>query len=118
MQFRERRRATSFEVILQHERGKNHVAIINVSHMGARVRVPDGTLKAQSVVSVGLQGKNYAARIVWCRGNHAGLKFEELLPIDALNAIKRSMHKYSRPEGPGGMKGSDFGRSEEDAPEP
>lgn len=94
MQFRERRRATSFEVILQHDRGQNHAAIIDVTHTGARVRVPDGALKAESEVSVGMQGKNYAARIIWCRGNHAGLAFNELLPIDTLSAIKGTMHKY------------------------
>ncbi|MEM7752213.1 MAG: PilZ domain-containing protein [Pseudomonadota bacterium] len=93
MQYRERRRATKFDVILEDEQGQHRATIVDVSHIGARLRLDEPVLATQNEVALGVRGKTYPARIIWSRNNHAGVAFKDMLPLDALSTISRSLRK-------------------------
>lgn len=92
MKYRARRRATSFGVTVNTELGKGQADIVDVTDRGARLRLETG-LAPGSPITVNLHGKGRAATVKWSNGREAGVAFDELLPLDVLAAVNRSMHR-------------------------
>ena len=93
MQFRSRRRPTSFEVILYADKGRINASIVDITDKGARLRLENGTLAAETQVVLAIRGQDYTAQVVWQRGAEAGVKFDKILTLDVLAAISRSLHR-------------------------
>lgn len=97
MQFRSRRRATNFDVILITDEGKCAVEIVDITERGARLRLECGQLDSEQPVTLAIRGKNYSARVVWQKIGEAGIEFDALLSLETLSAINRTLRR-STPE--------------------
>ena len=93
MQFRSRRRATNFDVILVTEEGKCAVEIADITERGARLRLEGAVLDPERPVTLAIRGKDYTARVVWQRSGEAGIEFGTLLSLEALGAISRTLRR-------------------------
>ncbi len=91
MQYRARRRLTSFEVFLTSDRGRFRADILDVTEGGVRLRLDIGNLDPDSTVSLEIQGRAYPCRVVWALHGEAGVAFDGPLPLDAFAAINRSV---------------------------
>ncbi len=93
MKYRARRRITSFEAFLTSDRGRFRADIVDVTERGVRLRLDIGNLDPDSAVSLDIQGRAYPCRVIWALRGEAGLAFEGPLPLDALGAVNRSVHR-------------------------
>ena len=89
---------TTFEVVLQADGSARAADIVDVTDRGARVRLEFGNLEPDSSVSMNIRGQAYTARVVWNKEGEAGLEFDQLLPLDALSAINRSLRRVPTPK--------------------
>lgn len=65
--------------------GYSSVVMADLSQSGARVRLKEGELlKPGSQAMLSWLGFEAFGTIVWCRYGHAGMEFDELLPVDIL----------------------------------
>lgn len=93
MQFRSRRRITSFDVILVTDEGKWAAEIADITERGARLRLECGQLDSEQPVTLAIRGKDYTARVVWQKIGEAGIEFETILSLEALSAISRTLRR-------------------------
>jgi hypothetical protein len=93
MQFRSRRRVTSFDVILHTDDAKYRAQIVDITERGARLRLDDTVLDSELPLILAIRGKDYTARVVWQRIGEAGIEFDSLRPLEALSAISRTLHR-------------------------
>ncbi len=92
MKYRARRRVTSFEVIVETDDGRQNGIIADITEKGARLRL-SLDLEEGTEVTIPLHGKDRTARVVWRKEGEAGVAFDQILPLDVLTAVDRSMHR-------------------------
>ena len=93
MKYRQRRRVAVFRVVLDTEWGKKHADIVNVTDKGAQLRLEVGNLTPATEVTLHIQGKSHAARVIWTREGYSGVSFEQALDLQTLAAVNRSLHR-------------------------
>lgn len=92
MKYRARRRLTSFEVIVETDDDRQNAIIANITEKGARLRL-SRSLEEGAEVTIPLHGKDRTARVVWTKAGEAGVAFDQILPLDVLSAVNRTMHR-------------------------
>lgn len=93
MKYRARRKVTSFDVVLDADRGKRRANIVDITAHGARIRLEMGNLEVGASITMVMCGKDYPARVVWNKEGEAGVEFPETLELDMLAAISRTLHR-------------------------
>ncbi len=93
MQYRRRRRETSFVVTLDTDQGKRRADIVDVTEQGARLRLEKDGIDPDSEVTLAIRGKAHKARVIWNKDGEAGVHFKEMLPLKVLAAISRTLHR-------------------------
>lgn len=93
MKYRQRRRVTVFRVVLDTDWGKKNADIVNVTDKGAQLRLEVGNLTPASNVTLHIQGRPHAARVVWNREGYSGVTFAEPLDLQTLATVNRSLKR-------------------------
>lgn len=105
MQFRTRRRSTHFDVTLHTSHGKYTADIADITERGAKLRLAHATLDPEKPVTLGIRGKDYSARVVWQNAEEAGIEFDTLLSVDALDAISQTFRRLTLQEKTRSLRG-------------
>ncbi len=96
MQYRERRRVTTFNVTIKDEWGRKSADIIDVTRHGARVRLALGNLAPETEVILNICGGDHKAAVIWNKEGDAGLRFEKALSRELVNSVQRSLGRVPR----------------------
>ncbi len=95
MKYRARRRVTSFDVTVSADGGKRPASIADITESGARLRLEYGNLEEGTLVAIAIHGQDWSAQVIWNKEGECGVAFDQILPLDVLAAVNRSLHRPS-----------------------
>ncbi len=93
MMYRARRRVTSFNVIVAADGGTRSASIADITESGARMRLECGNLEEGTPIEIAIHGYNWPAKVIWNKEGECGVAFDQILPIDVLSVINRSLRR-------------------------
>jgi|GEM_PF-3773792 hypothetical protein len=99
MKYRARRKLADFGAEISTDEGVIPAKIIDVTHNGARLRMPRGAYARHVDVKILIRSVPYQAELVWQQNGDIGVKFDKPLTGGELDAVLRVLRK-----GDGGRK--------------